>query len=147
MKSTTVLAALIFSLFIITASAQEPPKPSEGDFIVHDFHFESGESLPEVKLHYATYGKPATDAHGHVTNAVMLLHGTTGSGQQFTGARFAGVLFGPGQLLDASRYFIILPDSIGHGHSPSPATASTPTFRTTITTIWSPHSISFSPKV
>jgi homoserine O-acetyltransferase len=89
--------------------------------VVHNFHFRSGESLPEMNLHYATYGKPVTDSAGRVTNAVMILHGTTGTGQQFTSARFAGVLFGPGQLLDANRYFIILPDSIGHGHSTKPS--------------------------
>jgi len=119
MKRTTVLTLFFFT--ITSAVAQEPPKLSESDFIVHDFHFNSGESLPEVKLHYATYGKPVTDAHGHVTNAVMVLHGTTGSGHNFTTPTFAGVLFGPGQLLDASRYFIILPDSIGHGHSSKPS--------------------------
>ena len=121
MKLAALLTVLTFSYVIISAAAQEPPKPTEGDFIAHNFHFKSGESLPELRLHYTTYGKPVTDAHGHVTNAVMVLHGTTGSGQQFTGARFAGVLFGPGQLLDASRYFIILPDSIGHGHSTKPS--------------------------
>lgn len=121
MKSLVLFSVLAFSLFIITTVAQEAPKPTEGDFTVHNFHFKSGDSLPEVKLHYTTYGKPATDAHGHVTNAVMVLHGTTGSGMQFTGARFAGVLFGPGQLLDASHYFIILSDSIGHGQSTKPS--------------------------
>ena len=107
--------------FSAVAQAQELPQPSQGDFVVHDFHFRSGEVLPELNLHYATYGKPVTDAAGHVTNAVLVLHGTTGTGQQFTGPRFAGVLFGPGQLLDASRYFIILPDSVGHGHSTKPS--------------------------
>jgi len=100
---------------------QELPKPAEGDYRVHDFHFRSGETLPELNLHYTTYGRPVTDAGGHVRNAVLILHGTTGSGQQFTGANFAGVLFGPGQLLDASRYFIILPDAMGSGHSTKPS--------------------------
>ena len=100
---------------------QEVPKPSEGDFVVHNFHFRSGETLPELKLHYATYGKPVTDNAGHVTNAVMILHGTTGSGRQFIAPQFAGVLFGPGQLLDSTRYFIILPDGIGTGHSTKPS--------------------------
>jgi homoserine O-acetyltransferase len=119
MKLTALLAVLSFAL--ATAIAQQPPKPIEGDFMVHNFHFRSGETLPELRLHYATYGKPATDASGHVTNAVMVLHGTTGSGQQFVRPQFAGVLFGPGQLLDADRYFIILPDSIGHGRSTKPS--------------------------
>ncbi len=101
-------------------SAQEVPQ-SEGDYVAHDFHFRSGETLPEMRLHYATYGKPVTDASGRVTNAVMILHGTTGSGRQFVTGQFAGVLFGPGELLDASRYYIILPDGIGHGKSLKPS--------------------------
>jgi len=114
------MTALVLILSAVLP-AQEPPKPSEGDYMVRNFHFRSGETLPELRLHYATYGKPATDAAGRTTNAVMILHGTSGSGQQFTGANFAGVLFGPGQLLDASRYFIILPDGIGMGHSSKPS--------------------------
>jgi homoserine O-acetyltransferase len=113
---------LVLSLFLATAiHAQELPKPAEGDYRVHNFHFRSGETLPDMNLHYATYGKPVTDAAGHVTNAVIILHGTTGSGQNFTSPQFAGVLFGPGQLLDSSRYFIILPDAIGMGHSSKPS--------------------------
>jgi homoserine O-acetyltransferase/O-succinyltransferase len=119
--SSTRIFALAFTLVAAVAFAQEAPRPAEGDFVVHNFHFRSGETLPEMNLHYATYGKPVTDSSGKVTNAVMVLHGTTGSGQNFTSARFAGVLFGPGQLLDASRYFIILPDGIGHGHSTKPS--------------------------
>ncbi len=95
--------------------------PQEGDSIIHNFRFKSGEVLPELNLHYATLGAPERDAKGMVTNAVLVLHGTGGSGQQFLSGQFAGVLFGPGQLLDASRYFIILPDSIGHGHSSKPS--------------------------
>ena len=78
-------------------------------------------SLPELKLHYSTYGTPVRDAKGQVTNAVMVLHGTGGSGHQFVNDRFAGVLFGAGQLLDASHYYIILPDAIGHGQSSKPS--------------------------
>jgi homoserine O-acetyltransferase len=118
-KAFSLLALLIS--FTVTLCAQDFPRPTEGDYVAHDFKFKSGESLPELKLHYATYGKPARDAKGHVTNAVLVLHGTGGSGQQFVNARFAGVLFGPGQLLDASRYFIILPDNVGHGHSSKPS--------------------------
>jgi homoserine O-acetyltransferase len=77
--------------------------------------------LHDLRLHYTTYGKPARDVDGKVTNAVLILHGTGGSGQQFTQDKFAGVLFGPGQLLDASRYYIILPDGIGHGKSSKPS--------------------------
>lgn len=120
MRLTKILViALLVSSYALFA--QEVPKPTESDFIVHNFHFHSRETLPELKLHYATYGKPVTDSAGKVTNAVLVLHGTTGSGQQFVRSSFAGVLFGPGQLLDTSRYFIILPDSIGHGHSSKPS--------------------------
>jgi homoserine O-acetyltransferase/O-succinyltransferase len=90
---------------------------TEGDFVVHNFQFRSGESLPDVRLHYTTLGKPVKDAQGRTTNAVLLLHGTGGSGQQFLQPYFAGELFGPGQLLDPSRYFLILVDGIGHGKS------------------------------
>jgi homoserine O-acetyltransferase/O-succinyltransferase len=93
----------------------------EHDYIAHDFHFKSGETLPELRLHYRTLGKPAKDASGRVTNAVLILHGTGGTGQTFLRPQFAGVLFGPGQLLDVSRYFIILDDGIGHGGSSKPS--------------------------
>jgi homoserine O-acetyltransferase/O-succinyltransferase len=95
--------------------------PAEADYIAHDFHFKSGETLPELRLHYITFGKPVKDASGKVTNAVLILHGTGGSGRQFLVPQFAGVLFGPGQLLDANRYFIILPDNIGHEKSSKPS--------------------------
>ena len=95
--------------------------PEEGDFIVRDFRFQSGETLPELRLHYRTFGKPAQDAQGRVTNAVLILHGTGGAGTNFLTPNFAGVLFGPGQLLDAARYFIIIPDSIGNGRSSKPS--------------------------
>jgi homoserine O-acetyltransferase/O-succinyltransferase len=118
-------AAFCLSL-VLPLGAQEraatPPLPTtEGDFVIRDFHFNSGESLPELKLHYTTLGKPARDSSGKVTNAVLILHGTGGTGHQFLSPVFAGVLFGPGQLLDANRYFIILPDNIGHGHSSKPS--------------------------
>ena len=77
--------------------------------------------MPELRLHYMTFGNPARDASGRVTNAVMVLHGTGGSGRQFLAPQFAGVLFGPGQLLDANRYYIILPDNVGHGKSSKPS--------------------------
>jgi len=107
----------------IPCAAQQPPIASatEGDFVVHNFQFRSGESLPELRLHYTTLGKPVKDAAGHTTNAVLILHGTGGTGQQFFAPQFANVLFGPGQLLDAARYYIILPDGIGHGKSSKPS--------------------------
>jgi homoserine O-acetyltransferase len=93
----------------------------QGDYTVRDFHFKSGETLPELKLHYYTLGAPQKDANGRVNNAVIIMHGTGGSGRQFLSTQFAGVLFGPGQLLDAHRYFIILPDGLGHGCSTKPS--------------------------
>jgi len=103
------------------AQVSAPLKTSEGDFVVKNFKFRSGETLPELRLHYTTLGKPTSDARGRVTNAVLILHGTGGSGQQFLQPQFAGELFGPGQLLDAMRYFIVLPDGIGHGKSSKPS--------------------------
>lgn len=97
------------------------PTPVEGDYTIKDFRFRSGETLPELKLHYRTIGKPEVDGKGLVRNAVLIMHGTGGSGTQFLSPQFAGVLFGPGQLLDATRYFIILPDGIGHGNSSKPS--------------------------
>jgi homoserine O-acetyltransferase len=90
-------------------------------YVVRDFHFQSGETLPEVRLHYYTLGKPVKDANGRTTNAVLILHGTGGSGDGFFRPIFAGVLFGPGQLLDATKYFLILPDNVGHGKSSKPS--------------------------
>jgi len=104
-----------------TSLAANYPTPQEGDFIVRDFQFKSGEVLPELNLHYTTIGTPLRDQAGIVRNAVLLLHGTTGSRQFFLRPQFSDVLFGPGQPLDATRYFIILPDSIGHGKSSKPS--------------------------
>jgi homoserine O-acetyltransferase len=99
------------------------PAPVEGDYTVKDFHFRSGETLPELRLHYRTIGTAVKDSSGVTRNAVLIMHGTGGAGTQFLGQQFAGVLFGPGQLLDATRYFIILPDAIGHGGSSKPSEA------------------------
>lgn len=95
--------------------------PAEGDFIIRNFAFTSGETLPELRMFYRTYGTPRKDASGRVVNAVLIMHGTTGSGAQFVRDEFAGELFGPGQPLDAARYYIILPDDIGHGQSSKPS--------------------------
>jgi len=113
--------ALIACLASLTVFAADYPAPQQGTFVVKDFQFKSGEKLPEVKLHYYTLGAPRKDASGKVRNAVLILHGTGGSGRQFLTANFGGVLFGPGQLLDAAKYFIILPDNIGHGGSSKPS--------------------------
>ena len=101
--------------------AADYPPPREGDFTARDFHFQDGEVLPELHLHYATLGTPVRDAAGMVTNAVLILHGTGGSWKQFTAPQFAGELFGPGQPLDVSHFFLVIPDSIGHGGSSKPS--------------------------
>jgi homoserine O-acetyltransferase len=93
----------------------------ESDYVIRDFHFASGETLPELRLHYTVLGKARRDSHGRVDNAVLILHGTGGSGRSLLNEHFAGVLFGRGQLLDSSKYFIILPDGIGHGKSSRPS--------------------------
>ena len=121
MKRGSLLAACVLFLLAAVSPAQQTPKPVEGDYVVKDFHFGSGEVLPELHLHYRTLGTPTRDASGHVNNAVLIAHGTTGSGKGFLNPNFAGVLFGAGQLLDASRYYIILPDAIGHGGSSKPS--------------------------
>ena len=115
--------AAIFVLGSLTAAGQQaaPPAATEHDFVVKNFQFHSGESLQELHLHYTTLGQPARDPQGRVNNAVLILHGTGGSGHQFLQPIFAGELFGPGQILDAARYFIILPDGIGHGKSSKPS--------------------------
>jgi homoserine O-acetyltransferase len=108
---------------VLADPAAVPPLPptQENDFVVRDFHFQSGEMLPELRLHYTTLGKPSRDARGRVTNAVLVLHGTGGDGHQFLRTQFAGELFGAGQLLDVARYYVILPDGIGHGKSSKPS--------------------------
>jgi homoserine O-acetyltransferase/O-succinyltransferase len=118
-----ILLSTIIFLATTPTSGQQAGLPSttEGDFVAKNFKFRSGETLPELRLHYTTLGKPVRNAEGRVTNAVLILHGTGGSGQQFLQQQFAGELFGPGQLLEANRYFIILPDGVGHGKSSKPS--------------------------
>jgi homoserine O-acetyltransferase len=118
MTRAILVLALLFS---VPALAADYPSPQERDFVVRNFKFASGETLPELRLHYRTLGQPRKDARGVVRNAVWIGHGTGGSGAQFLRPEFAGELFGPGQLLDASRYFIVLPDGIGHGKSAKPS--------------------------
>ena len=116
-----ILIGISAALLAQQASPAPKPTPSEGDYTIQDFHFKSGETLAQLRVHYLTLGKPQKDASGKVSNAVLILHGTGGSGRQFLSPQFANVLFGPGQLLDANRYFIILPDNIGHGKSSKPS--------------------------
>jgi homoserine O-acetyltransferase len=116
-----VVAAAVCVVAPGFAQQSSLPPSTEGDFVIRNFQFHSREALPELRLHYTTLGKPVRDAQGHTTNAVLILHGTGGTGHQFFAPQFAGVLFGPGQLLDATKYFIVLPDGIGHGKSSKPS--------------------------
>src|SRR5437763_6336330 len=115
-------ALLIAAIGVLRAA--EYPAPAEADYIVRDFKFTSGETLPELRIHYRTIGNPAKDEKGVVRNAVLITHGTTGSGAQFIRPEFAGELFGAGQPLDAAKFFIVLPDGIGHGKSSKPSDGS-----------------------
>jgi homoserine O-acetyltransferase len=111
-------------LLLATASGGatvEYPAPVQGDFVIRNVAFNAGGTLAELRMHYRTIGQPRKDAAGVIRNAVLLLHGTTGSGAQFLRADFAGELFGAGQLLDAAKCFIVIVDSIGHGQSSKPS--------------------------
>ena len=121
MKACALILMVFLALSCVTAHAADYPAPKEGDFVVKNFQFKSGERMAELKLHYYTLGTPQKDANGMVRNAVLILHGTGGSGRQFLTPAFGGVLFGAGQLLDARQYFIILPDNVGHGQSSKPS--------------------------
>ncbi len=115
----SVSAFLLLAVTIVRAA--DYPPPGEGDYSIRDFKFSSGETLPELRIHYRTLGEPKKDAQGKTTNAVLIMHGTTGSGGQFFRPEFAGELFRPGQPLDATKFFIVLPDGIGHGKSSKPS--------------------------
>src|SRR5882724_13180485 len=122
MNPTLRVFALLLSLLAATSAwSADYPSPTENDFTIRDFKFTSGETLPELRLHYRTLGKPEKDAQGKTTNAILIMHGTTGSGAQFIRPEFAGELFGKDQPLDATRFFIVLPDGIGHGKSSKPS--------------------------
>ena len=116
-----IFAPLLSALAASFAFAADYPTPIEGDYTIRDFKFTSGETLSDLRLHYRTLGKPEKDAQGKTTNAVLIMHGTTGSGAQFTRPEFAGELFGKDQPLDATKFFIVLPDGIGHGKSSKPS--------------------------
>ena len=105
--------------FAASGQAANYPDPIEGDYVIQNFRFESDEVLPELRLHYRTIGQlnPGAD------NAILILHGTGGTGAAFLSNSYGGILFGPGQLLDATKYFIVLPDNIGHGRSSKPSEA------------------------
>jgi homoserine O-acetyltransferase len=118
--SASVLSVLLV-LFTSSTRAAEYSPPTEADYVIRDFKFTSGETLPELKIHYRTIGQPVKDAKGIVQNAVLITHGTTGSGAQFIRPEFAGELFGAGQPLDATKFFLVMPDGIGHGKSSKPS--------------------------
>ena len=115
------LFCLVALLGIATSRAADYLVPVESDLVIRDFAFADGEKMPELRIHYRTIGKPEKGADGHTRNAVLITHGTTGSGAQFIRPEFAGELFGAGQTLDASKFFIVLPDGIGHGKSSKPS--------------------------
>src|SRR5437763_7182553 len=113
--------ALLFLAVLPSRAVAGYPEPAPADHVLRDFRFASGESLPELRIHYRTLGTPRRGEDGKVGNAVLVLHGTTGSGANFIRPEFAGELFGEGQPLDASRHYLILPDAIGHGGSGKPS--------------------------
>jgi homoserine O-acetyltransferase len=123
MRSIVCTAAIAFASITAIGSAQTAPiyTGTPGNYIAHNFRFGSGETLPELKLHYLTLGSPHRDAAGHVDNAVLLLHGTGGDAHTLFNPVFSNVLFGPGQPLDITKYFLIFPDDIGHGQSSKPS--------------------------
>ncbi|HXA40228.1 MAG TPA: alpha/beta fold hydrolase [Phenylobacterium sp.] len=116
-----LVLGLCAGLFAAGAAVAAPPALEPHDYAIKDFRFRSGETLPELKLHYYTLGQPRKDAAGRIVNAVLILHGTGGSGRQFAAPQFADVLFAPGGLLDPAKYFLIMPDDIGHGASSKPS--------------------------
>src|SRR4051812_35965779 len=115
-------ALLKIAMLMVAARGAVAQAPRAGaDFIIHGFHFADGSALPELRIHYIALGVPRKDANGIVRNAVIVLHGTTGSGEGFLSRTFAGELFGAGQLLDTAKYYVVLPDGIGHGGSSKPS--------------------------
>jgi len=121
MRRFLVLLAIAVAVFTTSASAADYPTPQEGDWVARDFKFRTGEVMPELKLHYRTIGDLKNPA-------VLMLHGSSGSGASLLTPGFAGELFGAGQPLDASRYYIILPDGLGHGKSTKPSDGLKATF-------------------
>jgi homoserine O-acetyltransferase/O-succinyltransferase len=117
----TVVMGMFVGMWSLSARAADYPHPEQGDYVIHDFHFHNGATLPELKIHYRTLGKSQRDDQGVVRNAVLIMHGTTGTGKQFDVQEFGGELFGKGQLLDAEKYYLIMPDDIGHGQSSKPS--------------------------
>jgi homoserine O-acetyltransferase len=115
------LAVSAVTLALVQPVAIARAQGTQGDFVARNVTFVSGETMAEVKLHYTTLGRPKKDAEGMVRNAILVLHGTGGTGRGFLSPAFTGELFGPGKLLDSSQYYVILPDNIGHGGSSKPS--------------------------
>ena len=120
------MSALGFAGLILLATScclqvADHPPATPGDYRIKEFRFASGETLPEVRIHYRTFGKPRRDARGIVRNAVLILHGTGGDGESLMNIAFSGELFGQGQPLDARRFYLIIPDNLGHGQSTKPS--------------------------
>src|SRR5256885_16779080 len=105
------IAAMVFLAAPVRAAATYPNQ-KEADYVAREFKFQTGDLLPEVRLHYTTLGTPQRDGAGHVTNAVLMLHGTTGTGKNFLNPTLAGEMFRPSHVLDASKYYVILPDRL-----------------------------------
>lgn len=126
-KLIALLLALAAAPMAAPLHAQNAPavdwakQAREHDVTLKDFRFADGESLPQLRMHVYTLGSPHRDAHGEIDNAVMILHGTGGGGWQFFRPQFADELYGPGQPLDITKYYVILPDNIGHGKSAKPS--------------------------
>jgi homoserine O-acetyltransferase/O-succinyltransferase len=118
-----LLAVLAFAFAVVASASAQTVKlePKEGDYVARNFKFRSGETIPELRLHYTTLGTPHRNARGEVDNTVLIMHGTGGDGKQFFRPQFADVLFAPGGLLDPAKYYIILRDGIGHGKSSKPS--------------------------
>ncbi|MGA9667900.1 MAG: alpha/beta fold hydrolase [Terracidiphilus sp.] len=129
LAATLLFSATTFSQTMSMPSATAPAAPpaaatwptSDGTVVLPNFRFGTGETLPELKLHYLTLGTPHRNANGHVDNAILLLHGTGGNAHSLMNPLFSNVLFGPGQPLDITKYFLILPDDIGQGQSSKPS--------------------------
>ena len=121
LRALALSAVATFAGSVAAAGQATYPTPVEGDFVARDYVFTSGDRLPEVKIHYRTVGTPRKDADGVVRNGVLILHGTGGTGRGFLSDSYGGRLFGKGQPLDAEKYFIILPDNVGHGQSSKPS--------------------------
>jgi hypothetical protein len=132
----------------INAADPDPLVTTESDYVLKDFRFADGESLPELKIHYRTIGQPANHpSTGEVKNAILLIHGTTGTGKEFLAKGFQEEMFEPGQPFDAAKYYLILPDAIGLGGSSKPSDGLHDRFPHTATEIWSLPKSDWSPRV